>query len=148
MHLVFAILHVYEAAILAVEQLGIALATPAVTGLFEHKVLFAIARKHTDVALALDRESIILHHGLEINTEVYVLFHKDIIFEYTKKDQESENLRILKAPEELLDERTDALRLTGGERMEVTYLNNLFLELTENRLIESVKPVALQIVKE
>ena len=57
-------------------------------------------------------------------------------------------MRILKAPEELLDERTDALGFTGRERMEVTDLNNLFLKLAENRFSERVKAVALQVIEE
>ena len=85
MDLIAAILHVHEAAVLAIEQLRISLAAPVLATLLEDIVVFAIASKYSGVALALHEVGIFLHDRLEVNAEICVLLHRNKYFLYTKK---------------------------------------------------------------
>ena len=75
MNLIFAVLHVNQAAVLAVEELRIALAAFSLTALLEDEVVFAIAGEHAIVTLALHKVGIGLHDRLEVNAQVCVFLH-------------------------------------------------------------------------
>ena len=75
-YLVLAVLHVYHGDVLAVEQLGVAPAVVAYWGRFLEQVLvFTGARQDAAVAAAGGELGIFLQKGLEVDAEVYVLFH-------------------------------------------------------------------------
>lgn len=75
MNLIFAVLHVDQAAVLAVEELRIALAAFSLAALLENEMVFAIAREHAIVTLALHKVGIGLHDRLEVNAQIGILFH-------------------------------------------------------------------------
>jgi len=75
MNLIFAVLHVDQAAVLAVEELRIALAAFSLAALLEDEMVFAIAREHAIVTLALHKVGIGLHDRLEVNAQIGILFH-------------------------------------------------------------------------
>ena len=85
MNLVLAILHVNQAAVLAIEQFRIALAAFSLTALLEDVVVFAIAGEQTVVRLALRKVSITLHDGFEVDAEINVLLHNSIKFLILRK---------------------------------------------------------------
>jgi hypothetical protein len=143
---------VNETAVLAIKELGISLATPAVAGLLEDVMLITIAREHTVVALAFDRESIVLHDRLEVDAQVDIFLHSHKYFLYTKrvsrfKIQDSKGLSV-EAGEELADGRSNGLGLAGRERMDVADLDDVSLEPAKNWLGEWFQTVTLQVVKE
>lgn len=75
MDLVLAILHVHQRAVLAIKELGIALAALSLATLLEDEMVFTITGEYTIVALALNEVGIVLHDRLEVNAEIGIFNH-------------------------------------------------------------------------
>ena len=76
MDLVLAVLHVNERAVVAIEELGIALAGLSLDGLFKDEMLVTIAGENAGIRQALNEVGITLHDRLEVYADVGVFFHK------------------------------------------------------------------------
>jgi hypothetical protein len=90
-NLVLAILHVHQAAVLAIKEFGIALAASVVAGFFETETIF-VAADHTGKTGRLRQIGDVLEHTVQLNVVVGFLLHDDINFSYAENSNGRGNI--------------------------------------------------------